>query len=632
LKRPRLVYHGECFTILNMNMKDRLFKKSRLMFVSPWLLAAAIGLLSLIIVIFAANNIKRERGMLSEGLFRKGEAIIRFVEAGLRASMITNMMGGMMGLNVPDAEGVAQTQHLIEQASESPDIHYIAVIDISGRILVHSNSEMVGDIIKRDFNLLNEADPQGSFHIVNQPDIKQKVFEVISPFRPFRGRGDRQNWREQFRQQHPPKINEFSQGDAPPDSWHQSQLGSETHPQFILVGLDMTELENTIKRYRFQMIFMSLTLLLVGLGGWISLMAAQGYRISQETLNRVQAFTGLLISRLPVGIIATDQEGKIRTFNSAAAAMTDRSLETVQNRDPEVVLPQEVSRFFSPHDNRDEITDRDVSLSGADDIRYSLHLSSVPVYNQDSVFMGRVLLMYDLSELKKLQREIQRHDRLVALGKMAAGVAHEVRNPLSSIKGFATLLGSRFKEGSREQEAAELLVQEAERLNRSITELLNYARPTALQKKEINIGELVASSLKLVSSDAQALGVKISLNMAADIPRILADRDRINQVLLNLYLNALQAMEDSGREKLLRVSVHPANLEGFIEIEVQDSGKGIPRDDLEKVLDPYFTSKPDGTGLGLALAYKFIDEHNGTIRFQSTEGQGTTVSVTLPVQ
>jgi len=613
-------------------MKDRLFKKTRLMFVSPWLLAAAIGLLSLIIVIFAANNIKRERGMLSEGLFRKGEAIIHFVEAGMRSSMITNMMGGMMGLNIPDVEGVAQTQQLIEQASESPDIHYIAVIDVSGRILVHSKSDMIGNIIKRDFNLLNDADPQGTFHIVNQPETKQKVFEVLSPFRPFRGRGGLRNWREQFRQQHPPEANEFSQGDAPPDSWHQSSLGSETHPQFILVGLDMTELENTIRRYRFQMIFMSLTLLLVGLGGWISLMAAQGYRISQETLNRVQAFTGLLISRLPVGIIATDQEGRIKTFNSAAAAMTGRSMEAAQNSEPDVVLPPEISRFFSPHDKSDEITDRDVSLSGADDIRYSLHLSSVPVYNQDSVFMGRVLLMYDLSELKKLQREVQRHDRLVALGKMAAGVAHEVRNPLSSIKGFATLLGSRFKGGSREHEAAELLVQEAERLNRSITELLNYARPTPLQKQAVDIDKLVGSSLKLVSSDAQALGVKISQHIAQDIPSIPADRDRINQVLLNLYLNGLQAMEDSDREKVLRVSVHPADSEGFIEIEVQDSGKGIPMEDLDKVLDPYFTTKPDGTGLGLALAYKIIDEHNGTIRFQSTEGQGTTVSVKLPVQ
>ncbi|MDX2434158.1 MAG: ATP-binding protein [Desulfobacterales bacterium] len=606
-------------------MKDRVFKKTRLMFVSPWLLAAAIGLLTLIIVIFAANNIKRERGMLSDGLYRKGEAIIRFVEAGMRASMMTGMMGGMMGLNVPDVDGVAQTQRLIEQASESPDIHYIAVIDVSGKVLVHSDPEKIGTNISREINILEKADTGGTFHIVKHPGLSHKVFELLGPFRPFKGSGGINRWREKFRQQYP------SQGAAPPDNWHQSSLGSEEHPQFILVGLDMTELENTIKRYRVQMIFMSLTLLLVGLGGWISLMAAQGYSISQETLKRMRAFTGLLISKLPVGIIATDHENKIRTFNSTAAAMTGISLETVQNGEPEAVLPMEVSRFFSPHDNKDEMTDRAVSLVGADNVRYSLHLSSLPVFNQDSNFMGRVLLMYDLSELKRLEKEIQRHDRLVALGKMAAGVAHEVRNPLSSIKGFATLLGSKFKDGSQEHEAADLLVHEAERLNRSITELLNYARPTTLKKEQINLGDLVSSSLKLISSDAQALGVKTSLETDPDVPDITADRDRINQVLLNLYLNGLQAMEDSSREKELKVSVHFDDTEGRIRINVQDNGKGIPQESIDKVLDPYFTTKPEGTGLGLALAYKIIDEHDGTIRFKSTEGQGTTVIVTLPV-
>jgi len=278
------------------------------------------------------------------------------------------------------------------------------------------------------------------------------------------------------------------------------------------------------------------------------------------------------------------------------------------------------------------MTDREVSLAGAHNVPYSLHLSSLPVYNQDSNFMGRVLLMYDLSELKRLEKEVQRHDRLVALGKMAAGVAHEVRNPLSSIKGFATLLGSKFKDGSQEHEAADLLVHEAERLNRSITELLNYARPTTLMKDTINLGDIVASSLKLISSDAQALGVKISLERGPNIPDIEADRDRINQVLLNLYLNGLQAMENSSREKELAVSVQVDDAEGAVRIDIKDSGIGIPQESIEKVLDPYFTTKPEGTGLGLALAYKIIDEHNGSIRFTSVEGQGTTVSFTLPVQ
>jgi len=545
---------------------------------------------------------------------------------------MTSVMGGMMGMNVPNADGAAQTQRLIEQATEAPDIHYIAVIDVSGKVLVHSESEKIGTNIARGIKILKQADPFGTYHIVGLPDTRYKSFEVLGPFKPFRGRGGLQRWREQFRQQYPVKPGEFSEEEVPPDSWHLSTLGSDAHPQFILVGLDMTELENTVRRYRYQMIFMSITLLLIGLGGWISLMAAQGYSISQEALNRVQAFTGLLISRLPLGIIATDQQGKIRTFNSTAAAMTGGNVEAVRNKTPEAALPEEVARFFERQEQPDEMTDRDVRLTGADDIRYSLHLSSLPVYNQYSVFMGRVLLMYDLSELKRLEKEVQRHDRLVALGKMAAGVAHEVRNPLSSIKGFATLLGSKFKEGSQEQEAAGLLVQEAERLNRSITELLNYARPTTLRKEPVNFGEIVNLSLKLISSDAQALGVKIIQDIEPDLPPVSVDKDKINQVLLNLYLNALQAMEQDATKKELKVSVRYDEPEKRLVIEVQDTGSGIRQEDLDKVLDPYFTTKADGTGLGLALAYKIIDEHKGIIWFSTKEGKGTTVSVALPIQ
>jgi two-component system sensor histidine kinase HydH len=203
---------------------------------------------------------------------------------------------------------------------------------------------------------------------------------------------------------------------------------------------------------------------------------------------------------------------------------------------------------------------------------------------------------------------------------------------LSSIKGFATLLGSKFKDGSQEHEAADLLVQEAERLNRSITELLNYARPTPLRKQPVNLGHLVELTLKLISSDAQVLGVKTSLEIEPDLPALSVDRDKINQVLLNLYLNGLQAMEHTTSGKELKVSVHRDANEKMLVIDVQDTGSGIPQEDLDKILDPYFTTKPDGTGLGLALAYKIIDEHKGAIRFSSRVGEGTTVSVSFPIQ
>jgi two-component system sensor histidine kinase HydH len=241
--------------------------------------------------------------------------------------------------------------------------------------------------------------------------------------------------------------------------------------------------------------------------------------------------------------------------------------------------------------------------------------------------IGRVMLMYDVTELKKLEAQIRRHDRLVALGKMAAGVAHEVRNPLSSIKGFATLLGSRFPKESEEGEAAGLLVSQVERLNRSITELLTYARPLPLAVAEVAIEPFIEDSLKLIQSDAREMGVAVHHEITLARKQVRLDKDRLNQVLLNLYLNSLQAMEHGGE---LRVSVREGDSPDTVEITVRDTGCGIAEDILERVMDPYFTTKPEGTGLGLAMVYKIIDEHGGTIKIASKEGEGTTVSMVLP--
>lgn len=587
-------------------MKPNFFKKRQLMLVSPWLLASAIGLLTLIVVAFAANNIQREKDVLTEGLFQRGQALIKFVGAGMRASMRSGMLG-----RVGQEPEAVHTQQLIEQASQDEDIHYIAVVDHSGKIIAHSDFAKVGKSIDRDMRHIVNVGVNGSHHIVTQKDPARKVFEVLSPFEPFRPHNDtvKGPWQDRFLEMHPVERN-----------------------MIIMVGLDMTDIESAVRQYRVQVISLSLVLLLVGLGGWISLLAAQSYNVSQKTLNRIQAFTGLLISRLPVGIIATDQEGKIRTFNPAAAMMIGKDNTQAVNRLPNQVLPPEIAVFFDLPERGDEISEREISLHESAAPVKSLHLSSVPVYNLEKNYMGRMVLMYDLSEVKQLEREVQRHERLAALGKMAAGVAHEVRNPLSSIKGFATLLGSKFKSGSEEQEAAQLLVHEAERLNRSITELLNYARPTPLKPEKVNLEEFIGNSLKLISTDANALGVDLLLDVVPGTPEVMVDPDRLNQVLLNLYLNALQAMDSlpGHRSLLVTAQVNEPN-NGQVKIEVQDTGVGIPEELLERILDPYFTTKPEGTGLGLAMAYKIIDEHGGSIRFASREGEGTTVTITLPI-
>jgi two-component system sensor histidine kinase HydH len=255
-----------------------------------------------------------------------------------------------------------------------------------------------------------------------------------------------------------------------------------------------------------------------------------------------------------------------------------------------------------------------------------LQLTSLTIVEKDGQAAGRMALIADVSQIKSLQEELRRSERMAALGKMAAGVAHELRNPLSSIKGLALLLRSRFQGLGNDQETADILVQEVERLNRSIGELLAYARPQKLLKQPVQPAEIVEKAVSLIRMDAEAAGILMTTRVVGEAPELLADPDKLNQVLLNLFLNAIQAMPQGGR-----LDIEIAGVGTTVEIRVQDSGMGISREDLSRVFDPYFTTKAEGTGLGLAMSLKIVEEHEGTITVTSEKNGGSLFVVSLPL-
>jgi two-component system sensor histidine kinase HydH len=259
--------------------------------------------------------------------------------------------------------------------------------------------------------------------------------------------------------------------------------------------------------------------------------------------------------------------------------------------------------------------------------KYStLQLASIVVLDDNGQFAGEVLLIRDLTTVKRLEKELQRNERLAALGKMAAGVAHELRNPLSSIKGLAVLLKAKFLVPSYEAETADILVKEVERLNRGIGELLDYAKPAQLKRDAASIQEIIRKTVSLVQVDAESYNIDIRLEMDKEIPQILVDTDKMNQVFLNLFLNAIQAMEHGG-ELLVRAEKD----QHTIIITIRDSGIGIEPENLNRVFDPYYTTKNDGTGLGLAMSSKIVEEHGGKIEIKSAYGEFTEVRVILPL-
>jgi len=227
---------------------------------------------------------------------------------------------------------------------------------------------------------------------------------------------------------------------------------------------------------------------------------------------------------------------------------------------------------------------------------------------------------------EKLKKEVETTRHLAAIGKLAAGVAHEIRNPLSSIKGFATYFEKRYQDNPDDRETARIMVQEVARINRSITQLLEFAKPLAVKKKQVDIREMIAHSLKLLAHDLEKKSITAQVDIRSSRSRFYTDPDRMNQILLNLYMNSLAAMDTGGA---LQVTVSDMLPGKDLEIRVTDDGCGMDDTLLAEIFDPYFTTRPDGTGLGLSIVHRLVEKIGGEIRVHSTRDEGTTFSIRL---
>lgn len=222
-------------------------------------------------------------------------------------------------------------------------------------------------------------------------------------------------------------------------------------------------------------------------------------------------------------------------------------------------------------------------------------------------------------EVRRLEEEVRRREKLAAVGTLAAGVAHEIRNPLSSIRGYATYFGQRFPEGSEDREAAAVMVRETERLNRVITDLISLSRPADVRPRAASLADSADHVLRLIRQEAEGRGIRAASAVPRDLPPAWMDPDRFGQVLLNVCLNAMDAMPDGG-DLTLSARLEPADAPDaapWLALDVRDTGVGIPPEALRHIFDPYFTTKGHGTGLGLATAHGIMENMGGSIAADS---------------
>jgi two-component system sensor histidine kinase HydH len=374
-------------------------------------------------------------------------------------------------------------------------------------------------------------------------------------------------------------------------------------------------------------VIISGVLAILGLAGFISMFWMQSFRSAKKSLQDTSAIADEVVTSLPVGLIATDKDGKIAFYNSAAERITGLNLSEARGKYSENILPSHFCGLKESLNRGESISEKELECEFAENKIVPVSVSASNIINEEGQFVGQVLIIRDLGEVRRLQDEIRRKEKLAAIGGLAAGVAHEIRNPLSSIKGIASYFKDKFDEDSGEKEMAYVMIEEVDRLNRVISELLEFARPTDLKLKTTDLKSLIEHSVRLIEQEASSKNIEIKLDLSLEALSAEIDSDRFSQCLLNLYLNSLQAMGKDGQLSI-KGSLTEDNL---IKIEIKDTGAGIKAENLNKIFDPYYTTKTKGTGLGLAIVYKIVEAHNGNIRVRSILEQGTTFIISIPV-
>lgn len=383
----------------------------------------------------------------------------------------------------------------------------------------------------------------------------------------------------------------------------------------------------------------ALALLVVGLlGGTLAdqlSRADQTLREKEQGLNRLQAFHENIVRSISSGVFTADALGAITSFNPAAQEVTGYSLTQVLGRSwrdifnwhPNLLSDDGSSEGMPP------MTRFEVECKGANGNRLVLGMTVSPLHEQEEPH-GLVGVFKDLTQIRDLEEEMRRKEWLANLGEMSAGMAHEIRNPLGALAGAMQMLRKDATADATDRRLMDIAVREATRLDAIITEFLQYARPPALDLAEHNINKILAETLDLVQHEARKRKrVTIATSLAGSSLVAQVDQNQMRQVFWNLATNAFDAMPDGGKLTITTGCrrIDAAGRKGdVVEIGFHDTGEGIAPANLDKIFLPFFTTKKEGSGLGLAAVHRIVDLHGGWIKVESQPQQGTRFVVCLP--
>ena len=394
----------------------------------------------------------------------------------------------------------------------------------------------------------------------------------------------------------------------------------------LRVGLSAAALKAEERRVGLRLGVLAGLLAVLGVAGAGLVTVRQNYALLDEAYAHIQVYSRRILEQMADAVVATDPQGRIEVFNQAAERLFGLTAGQAMGRTCRDLLGGEMSVLEQTLGSGEEVQGRICRCRSPQGRDLVLSVSTSLIRDGQGQVETGVAVIQDLTERTALEADLRRRERLAAMGELAAGVAHEVRNPLNAIGLIAQRLEREFAPAADREEylgLARTVRGEVERVDRIVAQFLRFARPPALVLRDVDLESVIEDAVRVVEPRARQKGLGIERAFGG-AGRVRLDREQVVQALLNLLNNAVEATQE-GR---VRVTTRPG--EGWVEVEVEDTGQGILPDDLERIFDLYFTTKPEGTGLGLSLVQRIAAEHGGRVEVRSQPRQGAAFRMRLP--
>ncbi|MCK4224844.1 MAG: PAS domain S-box protein [candidate division Zixibacteria bacterium] len=406
---------------------------------------------------------------------------------------------------------------------------------------------------------------------------------------------------------------------------------SEEIPSGIFrVGLSLQGYKKVTASYQKQMILFSIILFFLGLLIIGIVIINQNYFVLDRSYKEIKTLTGNVLEAMHSTVVAVDERGKIVMLNRLAEDLFGVSKDHAINRDYNSIFPDDPCLLKQALDEKRTTRDVETEFRTISGEEKALMIGTSCLFDEEKKFKGAVAVIHDITELKKYEEEAKRAERLSALGNLAAGVAHEIRNPLNAISITAQRLKAEFVPQKDQEEYTsftKIILNEIKRLDKIINQFLSLAKAQKLNLIPTDMSKFLNEVVDLAEIEANQKDLQVTREINSLLETRI-DPEGMKKALLNIMLNGIQAMPSSGK---LSVRSYLNDLQKTITIEIKDSGPGIPKESLSKIFQPYFSTKEKGTGLGLSIAYRIISDHKGKIEVKSEVGKGTIFTIKLPM-